>query len=215
MRNLMFVDNSSKRCTDIQTQLSASGFQWCKSLSEIEKALNQNNEIAVCFIFTPSLNDPLISMLVRQVNHNAVAFIVNAQTWHKSQLEHLMQCGRITFVLGDMDFATIEQYKLFAVTRFESATRLLTEITALSSEIEDMKLINQAKLIIVQQGYSESDAHTILQQRAMEKGVTLVQLAKQIVEMVAPTAKKLSPAWSGKALHQMGAHDQFQHKKAC
>lgn len=58
------------------------------------------------------------------------------------------------------------------------------QIMKLQKKINDLKIINQAKCILIEQyHYSEEKAHHYIERSAMENAKTSVQVARQIIEL--------------------------------
>jgi response regulator NasT len=68
--------------------------------------------------------------------------------------------------------------------RFDAANKSIAEFKKLDDEVKGLKLLSQAKLIVMQQGFDEAKAHKIIQQQAMQKGVSVAQMSAQIIAVM-------------------------------
>ena len=74
-------------------------------------------------------------------------------------------------------------------TRFINASRnrlsgLRIENQKLHKRIEDMKLINRAKFMLMQYlGFDENQAHKYLEKQAMDKRITRLEVAIEIIKI--------------------------------
>ena len=68
-----------------------------------------------------------------------------------------------------------------AVSRFAETITLADQVTDLSERLETRKLVERAKGLLMEKGVSESDAFSRLQKLAMDKRLTLKQVAEAII----------------------------------
>ena len=72
------------------------------------------------------------------------------------------------------------------ISRFRAFDRLQSELQQAKSALEDRKIIEQAKAILMQQrGCSESDAYVLLRRTAMNQNRKLAELARSLVAAAA------------------------------
>ena len=71
-----------------------------------------------------------------------------------------------------------------AIARFQHQEALLAELDSARGELQERKLIDRAKGLLMQrQGLSEPEAYAKLRKAAMNKGVKLVDIARQMIDM--------------------------------
>ena len=71
-----------------------------------------------------------------------------------------------------------------AMARFKHEQALLAELDNARGELQDRKLIDRAKGLLMQrQGLSEQEAYVRLRKAAMNKGVKLADIAQQMLDM--------------------------------
>jgi two-component system, response regulator / RNA-binding antiterminator len=72
------------------------------------------------------------------------------------------------------------------ISRFQAFDRLQTELRQAKSALEDRKIIEQAKAILMQQrGCSEGEAYVLLRRTAMNQNRKLAELARSVVAAAA------------------------------
>ena len=70
--------------------------------------------------------------------------------------------------------------------RFEADQRLRAELEDTRGRLEDRKLVDRAKGILMKQrGLSEEDAFVALRTHAMDRGIRLGDAAKQLIDIAA------------------------------
>jgi response regulator NasT len=77
-----------------------------------------------------------------------------------------------------------------SISRFHAFHRLQRELNEARSALEERKLIEQAKRILMEQnGLTETEAYTLLRRTAMDQSRKIAELARAVVT----AAKLLSP----------------------
>lgn len=76
----------------------------------------------------------------------------------------------------------LEQAYAFAELNLAHEAALRGEVAALNRRLEEQKLIGRAKLLLVERGMTEAQAHKHLQQTAMNRRITQAEAAAEIVE---------------------------------
>ena len=72
------------------------------------------------------------------------------------------------------------------ISRFHAFDRLQSELTAAKSALEDRKIIEQAKAILMRQrNCSEEDAYVLLRRTAMNQNRKIAELARSLVDAAA------------------------------
>ncbi len=130
--------------------------------------------------FTSSLTETEICFLLRLLRFSAIPVVVNAADWEDEGVSRLLQCGRVTFVPGELAHQRVLSIIQLSRLRFTQATAQTQKVLALEWSLEAQKLIAKAKVALQSQGLSESQAHKALQQQAMERGISIEKLVHQL-----------------------------------
>jgi response regulator NasT len=73
-----------------------------------------------------------------------------------------------------------------AIARYQQQQLLKTALDEARSQLEDRKLIDRAKAILIKtQNFSEDEAYHTLRKLAMDRNVTLGEMAKNVLAMAA------------------------------
>lgn len=191
MRSLIFCDPSFSvvpvvDCDVVQYQAGLAAFGHVtvlSSVSQVEQRLQQQ-EFDTLLVLTDSLDNQIQGLIQRTLINKPMVIVVNAKTWQQAALTNLLDCGRITFIPEMLTVNRLTSVISLAQARFNAASKTLAEFKKLDNEIRSIKLLSQAKLIVMQQGFDEAKAHQIIQQQAMQKGVSLAQMSAQIIALV-------------------------------
>lgn len=86
------------------------------------------------------------------------------------------------FLLKPIGIAELDIAIIMAVKRHEQIQELTSEITELSTKLEEQKLISRAKGILMDKGHmTEAAAHRKLQQLSKERNIKMGLLARHII----------------------------------
>ena len=114
-----------------------------------------------------------IAMFVDRSDSDAVAAAIDA--------------GVSAYVVDGLKRERIKSILDVTISRFNAFTRLQTELTAAKGELEERKIIEKGKSILMrQQGIDEEEAYQRLRKAAMNNNCKIVDIARSLV-----TAKSL------------------------
>ena len=178
------LDDAAKRLADYQAILLLMGkVRVMNSISEVE-AMSHSYPVDVMLVLTDKLGLHTEGFIQRNLLTQSTAIIVNANQWQQQQLAALLTCGRLTFVPDVLVASRLVSLVNLARIRFDAANKSIAEFKKLDDEVKGLKLLSQAKLIVMQQGFDEAKAHKIIQQQAMQKGVSVAQMSAQIIAVM-------------------------------
>ena len=182
--NIIFCDGSfasPERVLEYQQALAGSVVT-VKNLSELEKRL-LSSDITLLLVLTAHVH-PIHQLFIKRLMDTApLPIIINAAQWQGDNVDELLACGRITFVPDELSASRLPKLVDLAKARFTSASKTQTTLKKLDSDIRTVKLVSQAKLILIQQGMSEPKAHEMLQKQAMLQGLSCVEMAQRIIAL--------------------------------
>jgi len=200
MRSLIFCDPSFSAvpvvdCDVVQYQACLAAFGHVTvltSVSQVEQRLHQQT-FETLLVLTDTLHGQIQGLIQRTLTSKPMVIVVNAKTWQQTALTDLLDCGRITFIPEMLTVNRLTSVISLAQARFDAASKTLAEFKKLDDEIRSIKLLSQAKLIVMAQGFDEAKAHQIIQQQAMQKGLSLAQMSAQIIAVARPQKSLLAP----------------------
>jgi len=92
--------------------------------------------------------------------------------------------GVTAYIVDGLAPERIRPILTVAIARFRHQEALLAELDNARGELQERKLIDRAKGLLMQrQGLSEPEAYAKLRKAAMNKGVKLVDIARQMIDM--------------------------------
>ncbi len=97
-------------------------------------------------------------------------------------IEKAVEAGVSAYIVDGLRKERVKPILDMAVSRFNAFARLTRELEQARSELEDRKLIDQAKGILMKtRGLSEADAYALLRSTAMNKNRKIVEIAQSLV----------------------------------
>lgn len=147
----------------------------------IERSLASPPEMIIA---TPRLSDmDGIEAMIQISEDTPTAGIVIARSDDLDKVERAMEDHVMAYLVEPVTAETLQPAIYLAERRFEHFQSLVKKIDRLETKLEDRKVIEQAKGIVMQmRGISEREAHRFLQTTATKQRQKLAELAKTICD---------------------------------
>jgi response regulator NasT len=101
-------------------------------------------------------------------------------------IEKAVEAGVSAYVVDGLKKERVKPILDMAISRFNAFSRLTRELEQARSELEDRKLIEQAKGILMRtRNLGEADAYTLLRSTAMNQNRRMVDIAQSLVTAAA------------------------------
>lgn len=99
-----------------------------------------------------------------------------------AMIEKAVEAGVSAYVVDGLKKERVKPILDMAISRFNAFSRLTRELEQARSELEDRKIIDQAKAILMKtRGLSEADAYGLLRSTAMNQNRRMVDIAQSLV----------------------------------
>lgn len=122
-----------------------------------------------------------VVMATRDERRPIVMFTSDEDTSH---VHEAVAAGVTAYIVDGLAPERIRPILTVAIARFHHQEALLAELDSARGELQERKLIDRAKGLLMQrQGLSEPEAYAKLRKAAMNKGVKLVDIARQMIDM--------------------------------
>ncbi len=103
-----------------------------------------------------------------------------------SNAQAAVAAGVTAYIVDGLAAERIHPILTVAMARFQHQEALLAELDNARGELQDRKVIDRAKGLLMQrQNLSESEAYAKLRKAAMNKGVKLADMSQQMLDMAA------------------------------
>tara|TARA_R110002020_G_scaffold87764_11_gene216099 strand:+ start:1358 stop:1948 length:591 start_codon:yes stop_codon:yes gene_type:complete len=117
--------------------------------------------------------------LSRAIQRPIAMFVDRSDT---TMIEKAVEAGVSAYVVDGLKKERVKPILDMAISRFNAFAKLTRELEQARSELEDRKLIDQAKAILMKsRGLSEADAYGLLRSTAMNQNRRMVDIAQSLV----------------------------------
>ncbi len=99
-----------------------------------------------------------------------------------AMIEKAVEAGVSAYVVDGLRKERVKPILDMAISRFNAFSRLTRELEQARSELEDRKIIEQAKGILMRtRGLTEADAYALLRSTAMNQNRRMIDIAQSLV----------------------------------
>ncbi|GLQ10992.1 two-component system response regulator [Devosia yakushimensis] len=99
-----------------------------------------------------------------------------------AMIEKAVEAGVSAYVVDGLKKERVKSILDMAISRFNAFSRLTRELEQARSELEDRRILDQAKGILMKtRGLSEADAYALLRSTAMNQNRRMVDIAQSLV----------------------------------
>ncbi|MGZ5055718.1 MAG: ANTAR domain-containing response regulator [Methylobacter sp.] len=144
-------------------------------------AMSSKTDLVIFNIDSPKKYFPYIYSLNRK---QPLPIIIFAADDTSDTIEQTVKAGISAYVVNGLEASRINSIINIAMTRFKEQQRLTHELEKTKSRLEDRKLIDRAKGILIKtQGFTEDDAYHTMRKLAMDRCIAIGEMAKNIIAM--------------------------------
>lgn len=182
--SILIIDENHLRAAIIEEGLRDAGHQTVAILDSVKEAARRIVEIAPDVVVIDLENpgrDQLehFFSLSRALKKPIAMFVDRSDT---SEIEAAVEAGVSAYVVDGLRKERVKPILDMAISRFNAFSRLTRELEEARSALEDRKLIDQAKAILIKsRGLSEADAYALLRRTAMNQNRRIADIAQSLV----------------------------------
>lgn len=183
----LIIDSHDENSLELHEALTDNGF-------DVVDILNINNDfdpdslsnvitVLVCqFRRVKSLYLDIISKLVQS---NPIPVILFTKDDSSEAIEKSVKVGVSAYIVDGFNSERIKPIIEVAVSRFKSYQQIAEELSKTKQQLEDRKLIDRAKGILMQtKGMDEQQAYKAIQKMAMDKSKGMANIARSIIDVM-------------------------------
>ena len=181
---ILVIDENRIRASIIEDGLREAGHEEILHLSDTENLMQRvvaiDPDVIVIDLESPS-RDVLEQMfqMSRAVPRPIAMFVDQSDT---AMINAAIDAGVSAYVVDGLKKERVKPILDMAVSRFNAFARLTRELEQARSELEDRKIIDQAKAILLRtRGLAEADAYALLRKTAMNQNRRIVDIAQSLV----------------------------------
>lgn len=186
--SILVIDDNRIRASIIEDGLREAGHNRVVVLTEIKEVAARIGEVAPDVVII-DLENPNRDMLehffaLSRVLQRPIAMFVDKTDL--SSIEAAVEAGVSAYVVDGLRKERVKPILDMAVARFHAFSRLRAELDAAKSELEDRKIIERAKGILIRtRGLSEEEAYALLRRTAMNQNRRVVEIAHSLITAAA------------------------------
>jgi len=122
---------------------------------------------------------------IHYLNQNqALPIIIFATDDTSDTIDKIVKAGVSAYVVNGLETSRIDSIINIAVARFTEQQRLKNELDQTKSRLEERKLLDRAKGILIKtRGYTEDEAYHTLRKLAMDRNIAIGEMAKNVIAM--------------------------------
>ena len=181
---ILVIDENAIRASIIEEGLREAGYQRVTVIHEVQGVARTNETLQPDVIFI-DLENPNRDMmehlfqLTRTVGRPIAMFVDRSDT---ASIEAAVEAGVSAYVVDGLKKERVKPILDMAVSRFNAFSRLQRELADAKSALEERKVIERAKGILMKmRGLSEEQAFALLRQTAMNEKKKISEIAQSVV----------------------------------
>ena len=188
----MVVDDNPERAQLVEDRLWASGYEVVAIIPSAAGLLLQIDQHSpdVVLIDLESPDRDVLESLAIVNHHNPRPVVMFTEEEDPEYINQAVNAGISTYLVGNINPEYVKPVIDVAIAQFKSFQSLRTRLSDTMTQLEDRKLIEQAKgLLMAHQKLSEQDAHKMLTRLAMDNNQRLPDIARTVLATLSPKGK--------------------------
>ncbi|WP_349432156.1 ANTAR domain-containing protein [Methylomarinum sp. Ch1-1] len=151
-------------------------------LELLEMVKNLRPDIVILNLYRP--DKTLLQQVIGINQQHAVPVIMFAEDQSTETINKVIKAGVSAYIVDGFEAKRIKAIVDIALARFKEQHALKLELEKTKTKLEERKDIDKAKALLIKtQGYSEEQAYHALRKLAMERGLTIGDMAKNVLAM--------------------------------
>lgn len=182
--NVLVIDENRIRASVIEEGLRDAGYDSVTIIADmtglVRRITDINPDVIVIDLENPN-RDVLESMfqISRAVKRPIAMFVDKSD---EASIEAAVDAGVSAYIVDGLKQERVRPILKMAISRFNAFSRLSRELEEARGELENRKLIDRAKgLVMRARGLSEKEAYALLRRTAMEQNRKIVEIAQSLI----------------------------------
>jgi response regulator NasT len=139
-------------------------------------------DVAVLNLYSPG--DKVLEMVLDINQNHSIPVVMFAEDQQTDTINKVIKAGVSAYIVDGLEPKRIKSIVEIAIARFKEQQALKEELKKTKTQLEDRKHIDRAKAILIKsQGYSEDEAYRALRKLAMDRKISLGEMAKNVIAM--------------------------------
>ena len=182
--NVLLIE-SDPTCGFMENALIAEGFKCLKSHYDPSfLALIKQITPDMLIFNLQSPSKTLLADLQTQQKLSAIPVIMFATDDNSDTIHQVIKAEVCVYIVNGLDVKRLNSIVSVAIARFKHNQALKQELDEAVAKLEDRKLIDRAKAILIKtQNFTEDEAYHTLRKLAMDRHISLGEMAKNVLVM--------------------------------
>jgi response regulator NasT len=182
--HILLIDHNAVRATVIEEGLREAGRHRVTVIRDMRELLKQIVKVDpdVIFIDLENPNRDVLEQMfqVSRTVRRPVAMFVDQSD--KASIEAAIDAGVSAYIVDGLRKERVKSILDMAISRFNAFNRLRDELDRAKQALEDRKIIDKAKGILMKtREISEEEAYALLRKTAMNEGRRVADIARSLI----------------------------------
>ncbi|NVK74967.1 MAG: ANTAR domain-containing protein [Oceanospirillaceae bacterium] len=184
---VMLVDNEPARAAIVEQAMIDSGYRVIRRLENAKNLTEAVTEYQpdMVIIDIESPDRDMLENMSRLTKDNPRPIVMFAEEDDSRHVEAAIRAGVSAYVVDGVNSGSVKALLQVAIARFREFQALRMELDSVKSQLEDRKLIEKAKgLIMKHQQCDEPTAYKALRKLAMDRSQRMTDVARNIISVM-------------------------------
>ena len=189
---VMLVDDNPERAQFVEEKLWSYGYEVVAVIPSATGLLFQIDQHGpdVILIDLESPDRDVLESLAVVNHHNPRPVVMFTQEEDPAYIDQAVNAGISTYLVGGINAEHVKPIIDVAIAQFKSFQSLRSQLSDTMTQLEDRKLIEQAKgLLMAYQKLSEEEAHKMLNKLAMDNNQRMADVARTVLATLSSQKK--------------------------
>ena len=182
--SILVIDENRIRASIIEEGLREAGHLRVTVVHEVNELARRIADIApdvvVIDLENPNRDRLEHFFTLSRVLQKPIAMFVDRSD--SSAIEAAVEAGVSAYIVDGLRKERVKPILDMAISRFNAFSRLRRELEQARGELEDRKIIEQGKAILMRsRGLSEAEAYTLMRKTAMSQNRKIVEIAQSLI----------------------------------
>lgn len=182
---ILVIDENPIRTAILQEGLRDAGFMQVETVTDMTGLVDQIYKIDpdVLIIDLENPNRDLLEQMfqVSRIVKRPIAMFVDQA--EGGDIEAAVEAGVTTYIVDGLTRERVRPILNLTLSRFRAFTKLEQELEAAKSALEERKIIDKAKGILMEsKSLNEADAYSLLRKTAMNQNKRIAEVAEALVQ---------------------------------
>jgi response regulator NasT len=186
MLRVMLVDDTQKDVSLLKDALDAAGYEVVTEELSPATLLERVGAVRpdVIIIDTDSPSRDVLEQVVIVSRDDPRPIVMFTDDGNSDTIQAAIKAGVTAYIVAGMQPERLKPILEVAQARFEADRALREELKTAQGRLAERKIIEKAKGVVMQQKQiSEDDAYRLMRKLAMDRNVTLLELAQQLLNV--------------------------------